>query len=89
MLETIREYASERLEESAAADELRRRHAEYFLALAEKAEPNLVGIGSHTGWLDRLERDHDNLRAAMDWFEASGETIVSFGWRRRSGDSGT
>ena len=74
MLETIREYASERLEQSAAADELRRSHAEYFLALAEEAEPNLIGIGSHTEWLDRLERDHDNFRAAMDWFEASGET---------------
>ena len=74
MLETIREYAAERLEESATVDELRRRHAEYFLALAEEAEPNLIGIGSHAEWLDRLERDHDNIRAAMDWLETSGET---------------
>ena len=43
MLETIREYAAERLEESGEADELRRRHAEHFLALAEEAEPHLRG----------------------------------------------
>jgi predicted ATPase len=74
MLETIREYAAERLEQSAVRDEHGRRHAEYFLALAEATEPNLIGIGSRREWLDPLERDHDNLRAAVDWFEASGET---------------
>jgi predicted ATPase/class 3 adenylate cyclase len=74
MLETIRQYASERLEQSPAADELRRRHAEYFLTLAEETEPNLVGAGSRMEWLEPLERDHDNLRAAMDWFETSGDT---------------
>jgi predicted ATPase len=74
MLETIREYAGERLQESATVDELRRRHAEHLLALAEAEEPNLIGIGSHRQSLDRLERDHDNLRAAMDWFDGSGET---------------
>jgi predicted ATPase/class 3 adenylate cyclase len=74
MLETIREYASERLEESTAADGLRRRHAEYFSAFAEETEPNLIGAGSRMEWLDPLEREHDNLRAAMDFFEATGET---------------
>ena len=73
MLETIREYALERLEESAEATALRRRHAEHFLRLAEEAEPNLIGVGSHTEWLDRLERDHGNFRAVADWFEAAGE----------------
>ena len=73
MLETIREYASQRLEESPAADDLRLRHADHFLALAEEAAPSLVGTGSHTEWLDQLEREHDNLRAAMDWLAASGE----------------
>jgi non-specific serine/threonine protein kinase len=74
MLETIREYAAERLEEASGAEALRRRHAEHFLALAEETEPHLIGIGSRKEWLDPLERDHDNLRAAMDWFKASGES---------------
>ncbi|MEK6191934.1 MAG: adenylate/guanylate cyclase domain-containing protein [Chloroflexota bacterium] len=74
MLETIREYAVERLEESGEADGLRRRHAELFLALAEEAEPHVRGQ-SPEEWLERLEREHDNLRAALDWLEAtaSGE----------------
>jgi predicted ATPase/class 3 adenylate cyclase len=71
MLETIREYATERLED-ADAEALRRRHAEHFLALAEEAEPSLLGV-SPGGWLDRLERDHDNLRAALDWLKNSQE----------------
>ena len=74
MLETIREYAAERLELSEEASTLHRRHAEHFLALAEEAEPNLIGVGSHAEWLDRLERDHDNFRAAVDWLEASGDS---------------
>jgi hypothetical protein len=52
---------------------LRDRHAEHFLRLAEEAEPNLIGIWSHADWLDRLERDHDNFRAAIGWLEASGD----------------
>ncbi|HEV8339260.1 MAG TPA: tetratricopeptide repeat protein, partial [bacterium] len=75
MLETIREYAAERLEESGEAEQLRRRHAEHFLALAEEAEPNLRG--SPREWLDRLESEHDNLRAVLDWLEASGENQLS------------
>ncbi len=72
MLETIREYATERLEQSGEATKLRRRHADFFLALAEQAEPHLRGSPGH--WLDRLEREHDNLRAAIDRLEASGES---------------
>jgi predicted ATPase/class 3 adenylate cyclase len=72
MLETIREYAAERLEESGEADRLGHRHAEYFLALAEKAEPYAREVDPV--WLDRLEQEADNLRAALDWVEASGET---------------
>jgi predicted ATPase len=71
MLETIRDYASERLEESGEADELRRRHAKHFLALAEEAEPHLRR--DSIDWLDRLEGEHDNLRAALDWLETAGE----------------
>jgi len=72
MLETIREYAAERLEDSGEAAELRRRHAEHFLALAEEAEPSL--FAESTEWLDRLEQEHDNLRAALHRLEASGES---------------
>jgi len=70
MLETIREFASERLEASGDADGLRRRHADFFLVLAEAAFPELTG--SARSRLDRLEADHDNLRAALDWLESAG-----------------
>ena len=72
MLETIREYAAERLKESGEADRLAHRHAEYFLALAEEAEPYAREVDPV--WLDRLEQEADNLRTALDWVEASGET---------------
>jgi predicted ATPase len=72
MLETIREYAAERLEASGNAEELRRRHAEHFVALAEEAEPQLRR--DSTEWADRLEREHDNLRAALDWGESIGDS---------------
>ena len=76
MLETIREYAAERLEESGETDELRDRHAEHFLDLAEEAEPHLRGDPRE--WLDRLEPDHDNLRVAFDYVEDAGETELVF-----------
>jgi predicted ATPase/class 3 adenylate cyclase len=73
MLETIREYAAERLEATGDATEVGRRHAEHFLALAEEAEPHLFSTASGP-WLDRLEREHDNLRAALAWFESTEDT---------------
>jgi predicted ATPase len=72
MLETIREYALERLEDSGETSGRRRRHADYFLALAEEAEPNLIRPDAE--WLDRLEAEQANLRAVLDWLEASGES---------------
>jgi hypothetical protein len=72
MLETIGEYATEQLEASGEADELGRRHADHFLALAEEAEP--YARVSDAAWLDRLDQEADNLRAALDWLEDSGET---------------
>jgi len=66
MLETIREFGLEQLELTGETAQIHRRHTEYFLALAERAEPGLGGPDVRT-WLDRLEVDHDNLRAAMAW----------------------
>jgi predicted ATPase len=66
MLETIREFALERFDEAADADEIRRRHAEHFLAFAYEAKPELVRRQQREV-LDRLEAEHDNLRAALTW----------------------
>ncbi len=86
MLETIREYASEQL--ALSRDEERtvqRKHAHYYLALAEQAEPEIHGM-RQLWWLDRLEREHDNLRAALNRSIETGmsETALRFGaalWR--------
>ena len=76
MLETIREFALDRLDVACELEELGTRHAEHFLALAEEAEPHVHRevLRRPGEWLDRLEREHDNLRAAIDRLEASGET---------------
>jgi predicted ATPase/class 3 adenylate cyclase len=66
MLETIREYAEERLESAVDAADVRRRHAEHFVALAEEAEPHLTGA-EQAAWLSRVEREHDNIRMALRW----------------------
>jgi predicted ATPase/class 3 adenylate cyclase len=73
MLQTIREYAEERLAEDPAAPEVRRRHAEAYRALAETLAPTLMGPERKTS-LDRLERDVDNLRAAIAWAIGAGAT---------------
>jgi predicted ATPase/DNA-binding CsgD family transcriptional regulator len=72
LLETIREYGLEQLTLSGEADALRRRHAHYFVALAEQVEPQLTQ-GAQATWLARLEAEHDNLRAALDWVIEYGE----------------
>ena len=66
MLETIRELALERLAAESDADDVRRRHAEYFLDLATNAEDELRGP-EQGRWLHRLELEHDNFRAALSW----------------------
>jgi predicted ATPase/class 3 adenylate cyclase len=81
MLETVHEYAAEHLNASSGeAGELRRRHAEHFLALAEVAQPHLREIALRgravptAAWLDRLELEHDNIRASLDHLESAGAT---------------
>jgi predicted ATPase/transcriptional regulator with XRE-family HTH domain len=66
MLEMIREYAIERQAESGALEESRQQHATYFLMLADNADLELWGA-EQRAWLDRLEAEHDNIRAALAW----------------------
>jgi len=73
MLETIREFASERLTDA----EFRLRHADHYLALAEEAYPHLTGDPKHS--LDRLSAEHDNLRAALEELEVAGDIQRALG----------
>jgi predicted ATPase/DNA-binding CsgD family transcriptional regulator len=71
MLETVREYALERLEESGEGDTVRRRQVLASLAFIEAAEPELYGA-EQARWYARVEEEHDNLRAALAWSEERG-----------------
>jgi predicted ATPase/class 3 adenylate cyclase len=66
MLETIRDYAQQKLEETDERQEIHSKHAQAYTQLGEAAAPQVFGPHRRS-WLDRLERDHDNLRAAHDW----------------------
>jgi predicted ATPase/DNA-binding XRE family transcriptional regulator len=72
MLETIREYAWERLAASPEEDDLRKRHATFYMAFAEAGAPQLLSP-TQGAWLDRLDQEHDNLRAALRWCMAHGD----------------
>ena len=85
LLETVREYALERLADGGGWAGAHDRHAAYFLALAEPAEAELQGQGQ-LAWLDRLESEHDNLWAAMSWLVDHGALeqavrMLSLTWR--------
>jgi predicted ATPase len=90
MLEVVREFAFEMLETSGELDDLQKNHAEFFLALVEKAEPLLHGEDGNE-WLEKLETEHDNLRSALAWsLKNDGEiaariaAALRFFWLNRS-----
>ena len=80
MLEPVRQHAREKLEQSGEVRETGRQHAAFYLTLAERAAPELVGLGQ-VEWLDRLERESGNLRAAISRSLDAGEpeTAARFG----------
>jgi predicted ATPase/class 3 adenylate cyclase len=85
MLQTVREFAGEQLAASTEREAVRLAHAETYLALAERAAPELIGVDQRP-WLDRLEHEHDNLRAAIAWsFEVADSEralrLVTAPWR--------
>jgi tetratricopeptide (TPR) repeat protein len=85
MLETIREFASEQAMQRGGQDEMRAAHAAFFADSAEAAASHVMG-SDKGAWLDRLEEDHDNFRAAMTWAIAADatETALRLGaalWR--------
>jgi predicted ATPase/DNA-binding CsgD family transcriptional regulator len=85
MLEPVRQYAGEKLEDAGEGEAVRCRHAEFFLALAEQARPELRGPEDKR-WLERLEREHDNMRAALSFALESEDAELAL---RLSGALGT
>jgi predicted ATPase/DNA-binding CsgD family transcriptional regulator len=81
LLEMVRKYGSEKLDGAEEVTEVGRRHASFYVELAEEAEPELKG-GLQVAWLERLETEHDNLRAAMRWLLDRGESeeVARLGW---------
>jgi non-specific serine/threonine protein kinase len=73
MLETLHEYAWKQLEASLEAKKMHRRHAEYFVNLVERAEPELR-LAGHSLWMDRLGSEENNLHAALEWTLGDGDT---------------
>jgi non-specific serine/threonine protein kinase len=77
MLETIREYAHEKLDDSGRSNEFRNRHLEYYVALAEGAEAHIFGAES-VRYHKRIDLELDNTRAAMDWAIETGRASMAF-----------
>jgi predicted ATPase/DNA-binding CsgD family transcriptional regulator len=84
LLETVRQYGRERLGESGGEAGIAERHADFFVGLAERAAPKLKGH-AQVAWLEHLEWEHDNLRAAMRWLLERGEveTAARLAWALR------
>jgi tetratricopeptide (TPR) repeat protein len=79
MLETLREFGLEKLQAIGEQETTRRRHAEFFLDLAEQAEASLEGA-EQVQWMERMEQEHDNLRAALEWSKTA-EGAQQICWR--------
>jgi tetratricopeptide (TPR) repeat protein len=73
LLETVRQYSRDRLLESGNVETARRRHSDWYRALAEQAEPELRGA-EQAEWLERLDLEQDNLRGALEWGLATDAT---------------
>ena len=82
LLETVRQYGGDRLEESGESGDRKRRHLAWYLGVVERAEPKLRGPEQEP-WLDRLETEHDNLRAALAWGRRDAQSAVA--WLRLTG----
>jgi predicted ATPase/DNA-binding SARP family transcriptional activator len=76
MLETIREYAQEQLRAAGEDNSIGDRHARFYAALVEQAEPKLTGA-NQARWLDQLEAEHANLQATLRWASQSGDTELA------------
>jgi predicted ATPase/DNA-binding CsgD family transcriptional regulator len=76
MLETLRQYGRERLVAHGEAEAIQRRHALFYVDLAERAAPELRGP-DQARWLERLDQERDNLRTALDWLVEQGEADVA------------
>jgi predicted ATPase/DNA-binding CsgD family transcriptional regulator len=85
MLEPVKQYAREKLEEAGESGTIRRRHADFLLALAARARPELRGPEDKK-WLERLESEHDNMRAALSFALESEEEELAL---RMAGTLGT
>src|SRR5712691_2871514 len=75
LLETVRQFAAEHLDEAREVEPLRTRHRDYYLELAETSEPQVTGPDAER-WLTRLRREEDNMRAALGWSRDRGETVA-------------
>ena len=73
MLETLREFGAEQLEASGEQASIRQRHAHFFLSIAEQTEARLESAGQ-VEWINRMEQEHDNLRAALEWSKTADGT---------------
>jgi non-specific serine/threonine protein kinase len=83
LLETVRQYSGDRLEESGESGDLKRRHLAWYFAVAERATLKLRGPEQEL-WLERLETEHDNLRAALAWGRMDAQSAQAWLWLTRA-----